>query len=65
MSNFTTHETREERENRSPCIDDLIEHLRLMRELHGNIVVVRDEDEVQSPGEYYDVNQFFFNWPDV
>lgn len=53
------------REDRLPCLDDLIEHLQTMRGIHGNIVVVKSEDDVQSPGDYYAIDQFFTNWPDV
>lgn len=58
-------ETREEKENRRPCLDDLIEHLTILRADHGNIVVVMSEDDVQCPGDFYAMAQFFDNWPDV
>lgn len=58
-------ETREDRENRSPCLDDLIEHLQALRRTHGNIVVVETEEDVQCPGDFYALSEFFTSWPDV
>lgn len=50
------------KEDRLPCLDDLIAHLQATRANHGNIVVVQTDDDVQAPGDYYALSEFFAFW---
>jgi hypothetical protein len=42
-----------------PVISDVIDYLQQLQQAHGDIVVVPNDDAVQAPGDYVNMETFF------